>query len=263
VNERLVARALARASARTAPLGREEARRIVRDSDGPFDSAMALEEALGGVELAGVTLGIDTHRTRPPRDPYDEWLSRDLQRRMIQIGFGGPHRATFWLDRRGWVHEIAPLDRLYARAPDAATFVAQLLGEAPVELHRASFAFWPLSADDADALFGGNVGCPVGTRPVRWTDDALEVLEEQAWVEAHASGPRVVISAPSIDALAEPLAALATVAPEVTWALLDGGVRAEVSVTSVEAVHAVRSSWRDATFDLTLGRDADGRWMAA
>jgi hypothetical protein len=233
---------------------------------------LAFEAALGGVVLAaadsgeepGFVLGLDTHGVHPPRDAYDEWLAPELQRRMVQIAFGGWARSTFWLDRRGWVHEIEPLAPLRPCARDLDGFLQQLV-EGPVERpHLGRVAVWPLTADDADGLLGVVAACPLGPDMVRWPEDALDVLEEHDWLRAAArldGKPWVVLSAPTLPMMGEPLSALCECSPALEVALLDGAPAPPHEVTLVEECVRREVLLRNGTRRWTsIGRQADGTW---
>lgn len=262
--EPLYARLSARASRREGQLSDAQARQALATSDGPVDLALAFERALGGVVIEGHTLGLGTHARHPPRDAHDEWLDRDFQREMIQIAFGGTYGSTYWLDRRGWVHAIGPLDRLRAHSESLEAFVRFLLHERTDATHHAVIALSPCAAEDADAILGSRSGCPVGDGIVRLEDDALDSLEERAWIAREVPAPRVVLSARDLDRLLAPLATYLELEPDTALVLVDGDPLPAYADPLVDVVraHRFRVPWQEAGFDLAIGRDSNGAFHA-
>lgn len=262
LRDSLVARLRARAIRVAEPLPPDEVRARVGMNGGDLELALAFETALGGSTIGGVTLGLDTHRLHPPRDAYDEWLAPEHQRARIQLAYGGPHSETFWLDRRGWIQSIGPLDRLLVRARDLEAFLEELLGERAPTVHHGGIAVGPCTAEDADAFFGSTAGCPIGPGIVRIADEDLDALEEADWLRGAFEGPFVVLSAPRLDDLAQGLAELAALEPELRLVIVDGEpapLYADPIVTPVCTL-PYALPWQEPALRLAIGRDVDGGW---
>lgn len=208
-----------RASARHVRVELAEARARLDPTSGAVTAALAFEELLGGVVVGDWQLGLDTHRTHPPRDRYDEWLSRDLQRALVQIAFGGPGRATYWLDALGCVHEIAPLDRLRPVAARLDEFLAGVLEARWPGTHYAVVAIERCDPSDATTIFGPAEDSPIGPHPVLWSAHALRFLEERDELARDA----LVVSAPRREVLEPMLAALVDLVPGARITRIDGG----------------------------------------
>lgn len=234
------------------------ARTRLRRCDGPVEAAIALEALVGGLSLHGYLLGLDTHRAKPPKDAYDEWLDPALQRAMVQIAFGGTWQSTYWLDDAGWVHEIGPLDRLRPVAACVEEFLEALVDGRGFAPHHGLVALAPFSDDDAAQWFDAVDACPIGPRVARWGAHARRHLEESPWLARVGLGDAVVVSAPSLDALARPLADLVTIEPTLALTFLDASPRAhhDVAFTEVWATTECRHAYSDALTRCVFGLDA-------
>lgn len=234
------------------------ARARLRRCDGPVEAAIALEALVGGRTLQGYLLGLDTHRTKPPKDAYDEWLDPALQRAMVQIAFGGAWQSTYWLDDAGWVHEIGPLDRLRPVAERVEDFLEAVVDARGFAPHHGLVALAPFTDDDAAQWFGAVDACPIGPRVALWSEHARSLLEESPWLARIGARDAVVVSAPSLDALARPLADLVTIEPALALTFLDAAPRAHHDVALVEswATTTFRSAYSDAIGRCVFGLDA-------
>jgi len=248
-----------RATGERMALSPSEARARLAHCDGPVDAALELEACLGGLTVGDYVLGIDTHRLHPPRDTHDQWLDRSLQRVLVQIGWGGPHRATYWLDDAGWVHEIAPLDRLRPVAASVEEFVERLLDARGFQPHSWLVALPQLRDEDVDAFFDACERCPIGPGVVRWGAHAGRFLEEGSWL-ARLGTPFSIVSARTFDQLARPLADLVTLEPSLELVFLDAvpGARHDVSLREVWAVAEFRIPWTDGRRPCVIGLDDSG-----